>query len=108
MAFGTPLKRTFGVDVLNAARGDDFRPDDVITASQLRDALANGDHVIVYETQTASGKPLDERLAGSGLTITRLGEKTSAISLLSQSPRLGDWTKARIHVVVFSVTASAG
>jgi len=106
MAFAVPMVRSLGYTYLNVRQGhNDFRPDDVVSAGELtKDVEAHGT-VYVYEAQKKTGDPLDVRLGNSGLDITRVGEATSDISLLSQRPTLQDWTHAHIRVIVWKVSA---
>jgi len=104
MAFGVPMKRSFGLEVLNTnQRRNNFAPDEVLTLAALEAyALCSPTRSLtVYETQSG-GAPLDERLAGSDAEFTRLGEVTSDISLLAQ-PASAGWTHARIAVIAWTV-----
>ena len=104
MAFAVPMTRSFGYSFENVRQGhDDFRPDDVPTVDQLKGLAESKNAIYVYEVQKASGQPLDERISDPDLTITEVGEATSAISLLAQRPTLQHWTTARIHVIVWKV-----
>jgi hypothetical protein len=105
MAFGLPIKRSFGFDVLNASqRRDNFAPDEVLTLEALEAyALCSPNRTLtVYETQSG-GPSLDERLAGTDVALTPLGERTSSIALLAQ-PASDGWTHAEITVKAWSVT----
>jgi uncharacterized membrane protein len=103
MAFALPMKTSFGLDVLNADQDrNNMLPDEVLTAKQLAGYLACGagnNRAVVYEAETG-GPSLDTRLTGSDITLTRLGDAVSDISLLSQPAGRG-WTHARIHVIVW-------
>jgi len=105
MAFGLPIKRSFGYDVLNASqRQDNFAPDEVLTIDSLEGyALCSPDRSLtVYEAQTG-GPSLDERLSGTDASFTSLGTLTSSISLLGQ-PAPEGWTHAAITVKAWTVT----
>jgi hypothetical protein len=104
MGFAVPLKRSFGIDVLNASqRRDNFAHDEVLTIESLENyaRCSPTDELVVYETQLG-GPSVDERLAGQGATFTPLGEATSDISLLAQPADAG-WTQAAITVKAWTV-----
>ena len=104
MAFGVPMKRSYGLDVINTnQRRNNFAPDEVLTLEALEAyALCSPTRSLtVYEAQTG-GTPLDERLAGTDAQFTPLGEVTSDISLLAQ-PATAGWTHARIPVIAWTV-----
>lgn len=109
MAFAIPMKRSFGYRFLNVDQGEDnFGRDDVVATADLLDAIADAGEVVVYETQTDRGIPLDERLADDPrFTVELIGDETSDIRLLWQRPVLDDWYSARIHVLIWKVTAGA-
>jgi hypothetical protein len=103
MAFAIPLERTFGVEFENVSQGDDnFQPDDVIIPQELAEIAGDG-AVLVFETDTGEGRPLDERLP-STFTVTEVAVETSALDLLAQPPAAG-WTVAQITVRIWSVSA---
>ncbi|WP_213814357.1 hypothetical protein [Glaciihabitans sp. dw_435] len=105
MAFAKPMARSFGYNVLNiATRVNDFAPDEVMTSAQLLSeaACASTDELVVFETDLG-GPALDARVSAPGLTITPLGESTSALQLLSQPPTNGDWVTLAITVRGYSV-----
>ena len=107
MAFAVPMTRSFGYSFVNVRQGhNDFRPDEVPSAGELAADVDKHGTVYVYEVQKASGEPLDQRLATSGLKIVQVGEATSDISLLQQRPQLQHWTHAKIHVVVWEVSTN--
>jgi len=104
MAFGVPMKRSYGLEVLNTnQRRNNFAPDEVLTLEALEAyALCSPTRSLtVYEAQTG-GTPLDERLADTDAQFTVLGEVTSDISLLGQ-PAAAGWTHARIPVIAWTV-----
>jgi hypothetical protein len=107
MAFAVPMQRSFGATFLNVDQSEyNFAPDDVISLSELREAVAQEGTALVFETQTAYGPPLIDRIDPAILSVTRVAEETSDISLLAQRPQLADWTHAHIHVAVWSVQAA--
>jgi hypothetical protein len=108
MAFGLPIKRSFGYDVLNASqRRDNFAPDEVLTYEALEGyALCSPDRSLtVYETETG-GPDLAQRLTGTDAVLSPLGTLTSSISLLAQPANAG-WTQANITVDAWTVTMPA-
>lgn len=105
MAFGLPIKRSFGYDVLNSSqRRDNFAPDEVLTYESLQGyALCSADRSLtVYETQSG-GPDLAQRLTGTDAMLSSLGTLTSSISLLAQPADAG-WTHANITVEAWTVT----
>jgi hypothetical protein len=106
MAFAVPLERTFGCTFLNVSqKSSNFAPDDVISDQELQNALAASGKVLVFETQTGQGMPLEARVDPTVLKVTKVTEETSDISLLEQHPQLADWTHAHIDIVIWSVSA---
>lgn len=113
MAFGVPLSRSQGFEVLNVVQEiDDFAPDDVASASVLADALScvGGDSIVVIETD-AGGEKLPARLAADvaagSIVIDELGSAESDIDLLAQPPVDG-WTTARVRVDAWLVHFAEG
>ena len=107
MGFAVPLKRSFGIDVLNASqRRDNFAADEVLTLEALENyaRCSPSDELVVYETQLG-GPSVDERLSGEGATFSPLGEATSDISLLAQPADAG-WTQAALTVKAWKVTVT--
>jgi hypothetical protein len=106
MGFALPLRRTFGVDVVNANMGrDNLGTDDVLDADLLRAYFAcrPDDSVItVFEAETG-GAPLDKRVTDPGLAIESLGGVSGAISTMQQ-PSDSGWLHPELRVTAWRVT----
>jgi hypothetical protein len=106
MAFAVPLRRTFGLDIVNASQRDDnFGPDEVLSDTSLFDyaACQPGHELVVYEVQNV-GSPLDRRISDPRIVLDYLGTATSSITTLVQPPTDGDWTTSRVTVEVWRAT----
>ncbi len=109
MAVGVPLRRSFGVNVLNADQGSpNFAPDDVVDASYLANEFACGigSTLLVFELDT-SGARLDERIAGNDSGISAVFDQQVVVDVaqLTEPPRNG-WQKAHFAVDVWRVSTS--
>jgi hypothetical protein len=109
MGFALPMRRSFGLDVVNSSQKKyNFGPDEILTEAKILNYFGCRPGVrqfVIYETQSG-GPSLDQRLAGSSITLEPLGSETSSISLLAQPPVNG-WTHAKITVRAWLATAPA-
>ena len=104
MALAKPLVLTWGVDVRNLERPDDFAPDEMVDAGQiaLTATCADSDAVTVLEV-TLEGTPLDVRLADSGLDVHHVASVQGGWRILSQLETTTDWRTIEFHVEAWSV-----
>ncbi|HEY4268852.1 MAG TPA: hypothetical protein VGM94_11740 [Galbitalea sp.] len=105
MAFAVPLQRSYGISIANVSQANpNFGPDAVISKQVLHDVVSCGSTALVFETQNG-GSPLDDRLRGTGYVATLVAHQTSNIQLLGEPPVHGTWTRARIAVDAWRVSA---
>lgn len=104
MALAKPLGFTWGVDVRNLDRPNDFAPDETVTTAQVRIAAtcADSDAVTVLEV-TLGGTPLDVRLHGSGLPVDHVATVQGGWQILSQLEEPTDWRTIEFNVEAWRV-----
>lgn len=101
MAFAVPLEHSFGYDIfdVNNDTTNNFAPDPVLDAGNVALAAAcAGKNAFVVLDMDTGGAPLDQRLAGSGAIVTRIGAENGTVQFLNQPGDPG-W-----HGVNFAVT----
>lgn len=104
-AFGFPLERSYGRNVVNLDRSQrPFDLDEPIRASAVRKALACSSEQSVYVVEFENeGTLLSERLATNDLEITRLGSVTETIPMLKQLENT-KWEEFDLSASVWSVS----
>jgi hypothetical protein len=110
MSFGLPLRRSYGIDVVNAGqRRFNFAADQVLDEQLIADYLscrpATTD-VLVYEL-VGDGPRLGQRLEPAGFDAMLLGTESGLVSVLHQPPSDGRWTHVAFAVDVWQVTIPA-
>jgi hypothetical protein len=104
MALAKPLVFTFGLDVLNLDRPDDFASDQMVSADQVRRAAActDSDRVTVLEVMNGD-LPLDVRLHGSDLPVTAVAVVGGSMQVLAQTDPPADWGAVHLEVTAWRV-----
>jgi hypothetical protein len=106
MGFALPLRRTFGLDVVNSNMGrDNFGTDDVLDSAMIRGYLAcrpGATTAIVFDVATG-GVALDKRITDPGITVSPLDNAAATPSTLTQPPTDG-WQHPRIAVTAWLVS----
>ncbi|HMO11735.1 MAG TPA: hypothetical protein PKB06_09600, partial [Actinotalea sp.] len=110
MAFGVPLERSFGVEVLNVQRGtrQDFEPDEMLRARAVpfTAACAPSQPFVLLEVVTVGGTPAHERLDRPGVTLTPMGSVTEPLLFLTQPPGEKGWHSVPVTVVAWEVSVA--
>lgn len=104
-SLGTPLRMTFGRDVVNiASLRDPFAPELMITNREMAAAVGCSADAKAYVVEIdTGGKPLDERLTDRRLDIAKVGRAEYRIPSLKQ-PRDYGWYYSDVKADVYEVT----
>ncbi|WP_214468394.1 hypothetical protein [Microbacterium flavescens] len=107
MSFAVPLRRTFGIDVINGGQGrPNFSNDEVLDEELVSDYLAcrpGVNEVLVYEL-SGTGPTIGQRLDEPGWSTEKLGFERGVVTVLHQPASQG-WLPIGFDVTVWRVTA---
>jgi len=106
-AFALPLEWTYGRELVNTHRPSGADPDEVLTAAEAieQTACAYDGRLTVFEA-ARGGRPLDERLAGSGLNVEHVANVAGTVEMLSQGVGTG-WYEVDFEITAWLVQAPA-
>ncbi len=108
MAFAVPLSYTFGLDMANIDRHDDFDPDEVVDAAWVDRfwACSGVRTYTVLDVGVGGGMSLDERLRPSVADAVLIDRLHQRVSLLSQIEG-AEWYAVDVDVAAWQVTVPA-